>query len=171
MKFEPTAMVENVWSISPPRLRQQGIRALLLDLDNTLVDWNQEELRPEVLAWARQCREAGLSLCICTNARRKPRVRRIAGKIGACWLSAAGKPLPRAWRRALWLLRCRPQEAAVIGDQIFTDIWGANRLGLMTILVRPLCDRDFFATKLPRLLEKRLFGRWQTKGKVFQGEL
>lgn len=164
-------MVEAVWNIPPQRLWQQGIRALILDLDNTLVDWNQEYLRPEVEAWAQACRRAGISLCLCTNARRSSRVGRIASKIGASYLLRAGKPFAKAWRRALWLLRSRPEEAAVIGDQVFTDIWGANRMGLFTILVRPLSKRDFFATRLPRRLERRLLRRWQARGKAFEKSL
>ncbi len=164
-------MVEAVWNISPQTLWQQGIRSLILDLDNTLVDWNQEHLRPEVEAWTRECRKVGLSLCICTNAQRKDRIRRIASSIGACYLARAGKPVAKAWRRALWLLRCRPEQAAVVGDQVFTDIWGANRFGIMTILVKPLSDRDFFATKVPRLFEKRLLASWQAKGRSFQPHL
>jgi HAD superfamily phosphatase (TIGR01668 family) len=163
-------MIEAVWKISPQRLRQEGIRALILDLDNTLVDWNEEHLRPEVTAWALDCRKAGLSLCVCTNARCKPRVRNIASEIGACYLSGAGKPAAKAWRRALWLLHCRTEQAVVVGDQVFTDVWGANRLGMKTILVRPLSTRDFFATKIPRLFERRLLSRWRAEGKVFQQE-
>jgi len=163
-------MVEAVWNISPERLWQQGLRALIVDLDNTLVDWNQEFLRPAVSEWARACRQRGLSLCVCTNSRSNPRVKRIAAKLAACYLAAAGKPWPAAWRRALSLLRCPPRQAAVVGDQVFTDIWGANRLGMMSILVRPLSGRDFFATRIPRLLEKHLLLRWQARGKGFRSD-
>ena len=164
-------MVESIWSISPERLHQLGIRALILDLDNTLVDWSQEYLRAEVLTWAQECRQAGLALCICTNARRKPRVTRIAAKLEACYLAGAGKPFRRSMRRALWLLRCEPEQAAMVGDQVFTDIWGANRAGVMSILVKPLCGRDFLPTRISRMMERRLLHRWQQAGKVFQCQL
>jgi HAD superfamily phosphatase (TIGR01668 family) len=163
-------MVEAIWQIRPDNLLRQNLRYLIIDLDNTLVDWGREELRPEVLAWARDCRQAGISLCICTNARRGKRIGRVAGRLGACYLAAAGKPFAKAWRQALALLRADPEETAMIGDQIFTDIWGANCFGLRSVLVRPLSRRDFFATKLPRLLEKRLLNRWREAGKDFLGE-
>lgn len=167
-RLEPTVMVEAVWKIHPQRLWQQGYRALILDLDNTIVDWNQEALRPEVLAWAQACRKLGFSLCICTNARRRPRVARIAARLGACYVITAGKPWPKACRRALNLLRCSPKQAVMIGDQVFTDIWGANWLGVTTILVRPLCGRDFPATKITRFFERRVLRRLAEMGKSFQ---
>jgi uncharacterized protein len=163
-------MVEAIWQIRPENLLRQNLRYLIVDLDNTLVDWSREELRPEVLAWARDCRQAGILLCICTNARRGKRIGRVAGRLGACYLAAAGKPFAKAWGRALHLLRAGPEETAMIGDQVFTDIWGANRFGLRSILVRPLSRRDFFATKLPRLIEKRLLNRWRETGKDFLAE-
>jgi len=163
-------MVETIWHITPERLQQEHLRCLIVDLDNTLVDWSREELRPEVAAWAKHCRQAGITLCICTNARRGKRIGRVAGRLGACYLAAAGKPFAKAWRRALDLLRAAPEETAVIGDQVFTDIWGANRFGLKSILVRPLSGRDFFATKIPRRVEKRLLRDWRKKGKVFRPE-
>jgi len=168
VKLEPTAMVDTIWQIPPESLLRQNLRFLIVDLDNTLVDWGREELRPEVTAWAKSCRQAGITLCICTNARRGKRIGRVAGRLGTCYLAAAGKPFAKAWRRALNLLRAAPEETAMIGDQIFTDIWGANRCGLRSILVRPLSPRDFFATKLPRLIEKRLLEGWRKKGKVFR---
>jgi len=165
--LQPDFMVERIWDISPQRLRAEGIRFLIIDLDNTLVDWGQARLRGEVERWAKQCRELELSICICTNARCKPRTARIAARLGAGYLSAAGKPFAQAYRRALELLRADAPETAFIGDQIFTDTWGANRLGLRTFLVKPLSPRDFPATRLPRLLEQRLFRSWRKSGKDF----
>jgi hypothetical protein len=169
-KLEPTVMVEAVWNISPQRLWERGLRALIFDLDNTVVDWSREYLRPEVLAWARACRKLGLAMCICTNAGCKPRVRRIAETLGACYLAGAGKPRLGTLKRAVWLLRAAPQQAAVVGDQVFMDIWGGNRLGMMTFLVRPLSNRDFFATRALRQVEKRLLRGWRQKGKDYQAE-
>jgi uncharacterized protein len=171
VKLKPTAMVEAVWMISPEKLRQRGIRSVLFDLDNTVVDWNQEHVRPEVLEWANQCREAGLTLCICTNAHKKPRIERIAQQLGASYVATAGKPGVRGYRAALELVGCTPQEAVMIGDQVFTDIWGANRAGLATILVRPLCTRDFPATKITRFFERRVLRRWSAAGRTFLKEL
>jgi uncharacterized protein len=170
VNLEPTAMVDAVWRISPENLRQRGIRFVIFDLDNTVVDWNQERVRPEVLAWADQCRDAGLSLCICTNARRKARIERVAAQLGACYVAAAGKPAARAYRSALELVGGTPQQAVMIGDQVFTDMWGANRMGMTTILVRPLCDRDFPATRITRFFERRVLHRWRAAGRSFQSE-
>ncbi len=69
-------------------------------------------------------------------------------------LSRANKPSRRAFLQALALLNSRPETTAMIGDQVFTDVLGGNRLGLFTILVVPLCDRDFFLTRIARVFER-----------------
>jgi len=157
--LRPSLGVRCIWEVDLGLLRDRGIRGLILDLDNTLVDWEQEYLRPEASRWLAQARERGLGLCIATNARRRARVARVAAAIGASYVLPAGKPLPSAYRRAMACLGTAPAQTAMIGDQIFTDIAGANRLGLFTVLVRPLSWREFPATKLARMAEWAVL-RW-----------
>ncbi len=74
--------------------------------------------------------------------------------LGIPGLSKANKPSRRAFLQALDLLGSRPEQAAMIGDQVFTDVLGGNRLGLYTILVVPLCRREFLGTRVLRLVER-----------------
>jgi len=157
--LRPKLSVDAIWNIDFHCLRHKGIRGLILDLDNTLVDWNRWEIRPEVASWMRAAGEKGLVFCVASNTREPERLRAVAEQLGALWLLRAGKPLPRAYSRAMRLMGTAASETAVVGDQIFTDVLGGNLMGLMTIAVRPLSGRDFLGTKLARLGE-RLLSPW-----------
>jgi len=151
--LRPDMMADAIWEIDPDELRRRGIEGLILDLDNTIVDWNRSEVREEVRRWAERARAAGLRLCIASNARGKGRVSAIADQVGCSWLAPAGKPSRRGLRRVMEMLGTTPNSTALIGDQVFTDVMGGNRLGLFTILVRPLSGRDFPATRIMRIIE------------------
>jgi hypothetical protein len=152
----PRATADAVWNLAPKSLRDLGIRGLIVDLDNTLVDWNGSELRAEVVCWAREARELGLQVCVTTNARRTRRVARIAERLGASWVAPAGKPFPRAYSKPMAIMGTSLNDTAVVGDQIFTDVLGGNMMGLKTFLVRPLSRHDFAATKISRVMESIL---------------
>jgi len=151
--LRPDMMVDAIWDIAPEQLRARGIAGVILDLDNTIVDWSRSEVREEVRRWAELAQQAGLRLCIASNARGKARVADIAERVGCSWLAPAGKPSRGGLRRVMEMLGTTPQTTALVGDQVFTDIVGGNRLGLFTILVRPLSRRDFPATKIMRIIE------------------
>lgn len=154
--LRPDIMIEAIWELDAQSLRERGIAGVIMDLDNTIVDWNRSELRDEVRQWMERARAAGLRLCIASNSRSKRRVSAVAEQIGAQWLAPAAKPSRRGLRRAMNLIACQPDTTCLIGDQLFTDIMGGNRAGMLTVLVRPLSSRDFPATKIMRLLERLL---------------
>lgn len=158
--LRPRRLARTVWEVEVGWLADQGIRGVLLDLDNTLVDWNQSWVRPQVRAWVEQARRGGLGLCLVSNAFWGKRVRRVATELGLAAVVRAGKPLPRAFRRGMAALGTGPKDTCVIGDQVFTDMVGANWLGLMTILVSPLHPRESPHTRLIRLVEAPLRRRW-----------
>jgi HAD superfamily phosphatase (TIGR01668 family) len=160
-RLRPDLRVSGVADIPLPDLLARGIRGVALDLDNTITAWNGSEIPVPIGAWLRAAREAGLRLCIVSNTSRPARVERIAGAIGADWVARAAKPSRRAFREAMRRMGTKPEQTAAVGDQIFTDIWGANRAGLYTILVEPLTGRDFLMTKLSRLGERLLLARWR----------
>ncbi len=163
--LRPDMMADAIWDISVEQLRKLGIEALIVDLDNTIVDWNRSHMRAEVQGWLERAQRMGMRVCIASNARGKARVAAIAAEVGCAWLAPAGKPSRRGLRRALEMLGTQPRTTALVGDQLFTDVMGGNRLGLFTILVRPLSGRDFPATKLTRLVEWFLL-RWLRRGET-----
>jgi HAD superfamily phosphatase (TIGR01668 family) len=167
--LRPTLLSETVWDIDLDTLWQRGIRGLILDLDNTIVDWNDTWVRPEVRDWIANARRRGLRMCVASNALKGRRVARVAEALGLSAVVRAGKPFPRAFRRAMTALGTDVSSTCAIGDQVLTDMLGAHWLGLTSVLVRPLSPRESPHTRLIRLLERPLRRRWaaaQAAGKA-----
>lgn len=158
--LRPVRLAEAVWEIDLDWLAGRGIRGLILDLDNTLVDWNGTRVRPQVRAWLEAARRRGMRLCVASNAMRGGRVARVARALALTAVPRAGKPFPVAFRRAMAALGTEARTTCAIGDQVFTDMLGANWLGMMTILVKPLSRRESPHTRLIRLVERPLRLRW-----------
>jgi HAD superfamily phosphatase (TIGR01668 family) len=156
--LRPASQVESIYEIDLGALDARGICGLILDLDNTIVPWGAWCAAPELAPWIAAARELGFGLCIVSN-NSGARVRHLADALGLPAVTSALKPRRRALRRALRLLGTTPETTALIGDQVFTDILGGNRLGLHTILVRPQGSREFPATRLARLAERLVLGR------------
>jgi len=155
----PDYVAHRVTDVQPEELLELGISGVILDLDNTLTLWNSDEVTPEVRAWVDQVRAAGLQACVVSNAVTTLRVCVVADALGIPWVTRALKPLPFGFRRGMRLMRTTPATTAVIGDQMFTDIWGGNRLGLFTILVDPISPHEAFFTRLIQRSLERLVGR------------
>ncbi len=150
--LRPSLFVDSVLKLRPQTLTACGIRGLVLDLDNTLLPWGEEEFPRGLLAWLGEVRLAGLAACVVSNNKRR-RVERLASALGVSWIHGAGKPRGRGFRAAMAIMGTAPRETAVVGDQIFTDVFGGNRLGLFTVLVTPMSNREFPGTRLVRLVE------------------
>ena len=149
----PQQHLESIYELNAAELWSQGIRGIIADMDNTLVPWNDRTVYPRLAAWLAQLKEEGFRLCIVSN---NSRVRggqlALDLDIPAIWYAI--KPRRRAFRKALKLMELTAKETAVIGDQIFTDVLGGNRLGLYTILVTPISDKEFLWTRFMRKLER-----------------
>jgi HAD superfamily phosphatase (TIGR01668 family) len=156
--LRPTLHYERVEQIDLAALRRQGIRALILDLDNTLVPFSRPRPARAVVRWVQEAIRQGFRPVILSNNGRG-RVREVAERLGVPCIAKARKPLAASYRRALTLVGARPAETAVVGDQVFTDVLGGNRLGLLTILVRPLEEREFVGTRLLRHVERAVLRR------------
>ncbi len=150
--LKPDLYYESLWAVDPARLKEKGIRGIILDLDNTLVDWGSDEIDERVREWLKRARELSLSFCILSN-NFSNRVKKIADELDIPATTKAIKPFGFAFRKAMVILGTRPHETAVIGDQLFTDILGGNCAGLHTILISPRSRREFAGTKLMRRLE------------------
>jgi len=164
-KLYPKAFVSSLVGISPDFFTKKGIRGLILDLDNTIIPWRAGDVGPETEELLKSFRESGLRLCIVSNALDK-RVTGLLEPLGVPWVSRAAKPRRKPFLKALKILDTLPEETAVVGDQLFTDILGGNRLGLYTVLVVPMSKKEFVGTKLVRIVEKILLARLVKKGIV-----
>jgi HAD superfamily phosphatase (TIGR01668 family) len=165
LQFRPDLRARSVTEITPELLAARGIRALILDLDNTLVPWHGLEVVPSVAAWITQLQEAGVRLCIVSNTHRPRRLKQLAALLGVAFVPSGGKPRRGGFLRALTTMDATAEETAVVGDQIMTDIWGGNRCGLLTILVEPLSAVEFWGTRvISRNVERMLLQRLERGG-------
>lgn len=160
-KLTPCLMVESLPDISLDLLWEKGVRGLIIDLDNTLVPWGGFEIPPPAEAWLREAQEQGFKIFLVSNALEE-RVNHFRENLDIPGVSRAQKPRRGAFRLALSQMGLEKNQVAVVGDQIFTDVWGGNRLGLFTILVSPVDDKELFFTRLVRRLEKRVLKRLKT---------
>lgn len=159
----PNQVAKSVCEIDLEALADRGIKGLILDLDNTLMGWDAVEMSPQVFEWVSSLREQGFRLCIASNALDE-RVRAVSEELGIPAIAKATKPRKRPFRKALDLLGLAPEEAAVIGDQIFTDILGGNRMDMHTILISPISEKELRTTRLVRRIERRVLSRLRKKG-------
>ncbi len=141
----PAWHATSVEGVDPQRLVRDGIRGVVLDLDNTVVAWNASAPTEPVRQWVDRLRRAGLKACI--------------EALGIPVVRAAVKPIPWAFRRAMTIMGTPARQTALIGDQLFTDILGGNLVGMYTILVDPLSSQEFPTTKLVRRLERLVRAR------------
>lgn len=157
----PDIIVRHVADVPAKELMRRGIRAVISDLDNTLVEYHGEAVAAEAAAWLHSLSVAGIKVCLASNTRRLSRLARLAENWEILYVPGnAAKPRTKGLRHALALLGSAPHETAMIGDQLFTDILAGNRLGLLTILVNPLSRREFIGTRIiSRNLERLILRR------------
>jgi len=140
MRFSPIPRVLacDIFAITPEWLRLRGIRLLLLDLDNTLAPYAESAPRETVLRWMNELRKSGIESYLLSNNSSESRVADYAAACGIEGVHRAGKPHPRTIFRVLDQKGLKVHEAALMGDQCFTDGLAANRAGILSIVVRPL---------------------------------
>ena len=156
--FCPAHSSLSLLDIDLKSLAQSGKKLILLDVDNTLLPWKGEAIPQTSLDWITTARKCGLELCILSNTRHPARLDRIAKKLGVNYLQGRFKPSTAMYRQALKQFGAQPQQAVMIGDQLFTDILGANRAGIEAIWVRPMSAHDFVGTKISRFGERLVRG-------------
>ena len=140
MSFSLTAdmVCQNIFEIDPAVLTSRGITLLLADLDNTLVPYGVPLPTDEVRAWNDKLKAAGVTLFVLSNNRHAHRPRVFSEGLGVPFVGHAGKPGTAGFIKAMEQMGVSPEQTAIVGDQIFTDILGGSRAGVTTILVKPI---------------------------------
>jgi HAD superfamily phosphatase (TIGR01668 family) len=163
--FCPHRMADSVLEIDVEQLKAKGIEGVILDLDNTLVRWAREELTEEILAWIDSLRKADIKFCLLSNSVLSRRVERVAAIFRCPNIRKARKPRADGFHRAMKTMNTTPATTAVIGDQMFTDILGGNRVGIYTIMVKPMSKGEFVYTRyVSRPPERFLLRLFQKRG-------
>ena len=154
--YKPTWLIERVYHIKPSDFRSKGFKAVLVDLDNTLIAWDNPNGTKELSDWLKEMSEAGIPVLVVSNNNSK-RVKKAVEPFGILSVSRAMKPFSLGIKRALKQLSLDKREVVFIGDQLMTDIRAANRVGVKSFLVRPLVESDAWSTKINRAREKRVW--------------
>ena len=158
--FYPKVYLNSVKDITINLLNENNIKGLILDVDNTLI--SLDKVMPEgVKEWANEMKKKGIKICILSNSNKMEKVEAVAKIIGAPYIFFGKKPLKSGFFRARDILKLKETEIAVVGDQIFTDIIGANRCNMFSILVKPIEEKDYLITKIKRPLEKFIIKRFE----------
>lgn len=166
-RFYPTIYVENVSVIDYDDLLKRGKIGLLFDLDNTLAPFDIVYPTDDIISFISSLLERGFKVCLVSN-NKGTRVEVFNEKLNLPMVSKAGKPKKKGISKALSLLNVTPQQAVMIGDQLFTDVYVGNRLNMETILVKPISDRDEFTVKLKRGIEKIVFNKYMKSERAKQ---
>ncbi len=159
-KLMPDRIFESFREVTPELLKSMNIKALLLDIDNTLVTYDERVPTEEVNEWFDTMTSNGIKLAFVSNNSDPERVEKFNEGHGFFAVSRAGKPFAGGFRKALKSMGVDAACAASIGDQIFTDVWAARNVGAYAFLVPPIKDKTTLFFKVKRLLEKPLIKKY-----------
>jgi uncharacterized protein len=161
--FLPNEHVKSILDIKPIELKEKGIKGIITDLDNTLVEWDRPNATPQLIKWFDEIRKQNILVTIVSN-NNEERVKAFSDPLQIPFIFRARKPMMPAFHKALSKMGIKKEEAVVIGDQLLTDVLGGNRSGFHTILVVPVAQTDGFFTKFNRFAERRLLNWFRKKG-------
>lgn len=156
--FYPDEYLESTYSIDFIQLYEDGFRGVIFDIDNTLVPHGApaDERSIKLIS---SLKKRGFKVCLLSN-NTEERVKPMAEAVGADFISKAAKPLVKNYRKAMELMGTDKTNTVFVGDQLFTDVWGAKRTGIPSILVKPLNSREEIQIVLKRKLEKIVLRRY-----------
>lgn len=155
-KFVPDLYAQSIYRIDYKKLKKKGIELVIFDLDNTIATYEEKRASKEATELMFKIKDLGLTPILMTNSGRE----RGAGfrdslEIDTC--ASAKKPLKRSYIKVMNLYKKTPEKIACVGDQLLTDVYGANKMGMTSILINPLSKKDRKVTYFNRFIEKILF--------------
>ncbi len=150
--FFPDRYLASAYVIDFQKLYGQGFRGLIFDIDNTLVPHGAPADKRTEALFAR-LKKMGFRCCLISN-NQEPRVKMFNEPIQVDYICNAHKPATGNYRKAMEIMGTDTSDTAFIGDQLFTDVWGAKRAGVFSILVKPICPKEEIQIVLKRYLER-----------------
>lgn len=158
----PKAYFNKVEEITIEFLQKNKIKALILDVDNTLIDY-YKNLSKEVEIWIKELKGQGTKLYLLSNTNQKEKVEKVANQLEIPYHYFAQKPFKSGFVKVQKELKEKEENIGVVGDQIFTDIIGGNRCKMFTILVEPIYKKDFWYTAWKRPIENQIKKKYKNK--------
>lgn len=162
MILYPKLYCKRVTDITVEFLKENNLKALILDVDNTLIDFDRNLLEG-IEEWQKNMHENHIKCIILSNSNQKAKIEKIANTLNIPYIKLGAKPLKIGFKKALKKLDLPTENIAVVGDQIFTDVWGANRCKMFSILVEPIAEKDYLITKVKRPLENFVIKKYLEK--------
>lgn len=162
MILYPDFYCKNIKDVDIKMLKENNIKGIILDVDNTLIDLDHNLLEGAE-EWCDNLKKQNIKFCILSNSNKKEKVKKVSQILDIPYIYFGTKPLKRGFKKASETLKLPYKELAIIGDQIFTDIIGGNRCKMYTILVEPISTREIFITYIKRGLENKIIKQYKKK--------
>ena len=156
MLLTPNMQVNKITDITIQILKENNIQAMILDVDNTLIDLDREPLEG-LKEWVEEMKQNGIKFCIASNSLKREKIEKIAKMLDIPYVHFSVKPTKIGLKKAKKILGVENNNnIAEVGDQLFTDVLGTNRMKMFSILTEPLCEEKIKINNLKRKLEKRV---------------
>ena len=159
MILYPKKYINNVLEISADFLKEENINGLILDVDNTLL-FHDRKMLTGLTQWVENMKKNNIKLCILSNTNKKDKVDKLSKDLKVPYIFFAKKPLKGGFKKVAKILNMKNENIAVVGDQIFTDVIGANRMNMYPILTKPLSQTDILITRIKRPLEEYIIKKY-----------
>lgn len=167
--FKPDMYIKDIYSIDYNKLMNYGIKCILFDLDNTLVPYFKNKPTRKLKDFIERVKDMGFKVIIFSNSNKK-RLTPFKNVLEVDCSYSSRKPFQKKFKKVLNDYKYKQSEVAIIGDQILTDIYGGNKMGIFTVLVNPITKKEAFITKLNRKLENKIIKKLEKRNIFKKGE-
>jgi len=164
MLVYPKFYCDNVRDVKLEFLKQNNIKGIILDVDNTLIDYYRK-FEDGTIEWVNELKNAGMKFCIVSNSNKLDKVKYVAEVLDIPYFHFAKKPFKSGFLKAKEKMGLKAENIAAIGDQIMTDVIGSNRCKMFSILVKPIKEQDILITRLKRPIENKIIENYLKKAK------
>ena len=166
--YVPDMYQKSIYTIDYQKLYNRGIKCLLFDLDNTIVPIKMKTPSKKIKNLYNDLKEKGFKIIIFSNSG-KSRLKPFKDELEVDCSASSMKPFKKKFLKVLDEYGYQINEVAIIGDQLLTDIFGGNKIGITTILVNPVGKKDLFFTKINRCIEKSIMKKLRKKDLFVKG--
>jgi HAD superfamily phosphatase (TIGR01668 family) len=163
--LRPDFFYDSVFDIPYEDLWKKNIRGLIFDIDNTLTRFDEKQPSAKIVALLNKLERMGFRLCLVTNNTNK-RLGHFNENLNLPGIANAIKPLTRGLRYAMETMGTKPATTVMIGDQLLSDVWAGRKAKVLTIMVRPVSDKDFWFVKAKRWLEKKMLRKYFAENNI-----